>query len=150
MPEPSRSPETPRQSVHTSSCAWRSPSDDRESLAPPRANKKAARSGRPFHNSKRLCLARQKALALQTLALQLAIAADRLGPFAGALLARLLVVASELHLAEDALTLHLLFQRLQRLVDIVVANDDLQNALLQAQIWEARVITEGFWPVHRT
>src|ERR1700691_2748373 len=75
-------------------------------------------------------LFRQHALALQALSLELAVAADRLGPFAGAPLARLLVMAPELHLAEDAFALHLLLQRLQRLVDIVVANDDLQVWLL--------------------
>ena len=39
-------------------------------------------------------------------------------------------MAAQLHLAEDAFTMHLLLQRLQRLVDIVVANDDLQRKLL--------------------
>ena len=38
-------------------------------------------------------------------------------------------MAPEFHLAEDAFPLHLLLQRLQRLVDIVVANDDLQRRL---------------------
>jgi hypothetical protein len=41
-------------------------------------------------------------------------------------------MATEFHLAEDAFTLHLLFQRFQRLIDIVVANDDLQRQLLEA------------------
>src|SRR5437762_11911806 len=36
----------------------------------------------------------------------------------------------ELHFAKDAFPLHLLFQRFQRLIDIVVANDDLQAGLL--------------------
>src|SRR5262249_47129235 len=93
--------------------------------------------------------ARQQAFALQALALQLAIAADRLGPLAGALLARLLVMAPELHLAEDAFTLHLLLQRLQRLVGIVVANDDLQIPAPLAQFWVARGVLEGLFPVHR-
>jgi hypothetical protein len=34
-------------------------------------------------------------------------------------------VAAELHLAENSLALHLLFQRLEGLVDIVVANENL-------------------------
>src|SRR5262249_39784939 len=86
--------------------------------------------GRPFgHRNRQILLAREQAFALRALALQLAIAADGLRALAGPLLARLLVVASQLHLAEDAFTLHLLFQRLQRLVDIVVANDDLQRQL---------------------
>jgi hypothetical protein len=36
-------------------------------------------------------------------------------------------VAAELHLAENALALHLLLQRLEGLVDIVVANENLQT-----------------------
>ncbi len=41
-------------------------------------------------------------------------------------------MSPELHLAKNAFPLHLLFQRLQRLIDIVVANDDLQGQLLCA------------------
>jgi len=43
-------------------------------------------------------------------------------PFGG-----FLVVAAELHLPEDALALHLFFQRPQRLVDIVVADKNLHE-----------------------
>src|SRR3954470_8187216 len=75
-------------------------------------------------------LARQDAFALQALALELAVTPDGLRPFARPLRAGLLVMAPELHLAEDAFPLHLLLQRLQRLVDVVVANDDLQRLLL--------------------
>src|SRR5262245_28556099 len=63
------------------------------------------------------------AFALGALALELAGAADRGGALAGALLARLLVVAAQLHLAVDALALQLLLERAQRLLDIIVAND---------------------------
>src|SRR5262249_44858807 len=41
------------------------------------------------------------------------------------LLGGLLIVAAELHLAEDALALHLLLQRLESLVDVVVADKNL-------------------------
>ena len=44
---------------------------------------------------------------------------------AGALLGGLLVVATKLHLPEDAFALHLLLQRPQRLVDVVVTDMDL-------------------------
>jgi hypothetical protein len=37
-------------------------------------------------------------------------------------------MAAELHLAEDTLTLHLLFQRLEGLIDIVIANENLHAA----------------------
>ena len=40
----------------------------------------------------------------------------------------LLVVAAELHLAENTLALHLLLERLEGLVDIVVANENLHEA----------------------
>src|ERR1043166_1326930 len=75
----------------------------------------------------------QDAFALQALALQLAIAANGLRPLACPLLARLFVMAPQLHLAEDAFPLHLLLQRLQRLVDVVVANDNLQRLLRSFQ-----------------
>src|SRR6187551_1485522 len=67
------------------------------------------------------------AVALRALALELAGAADRCGLLARALLARLLVVAAQLHLAVHALTLQLLLERAQGLLDIVVANDDLHK-----------------------
>src|SRR3954468_13464874 len=67
------------------------------------------------------------AVALGALALELAGPADRGGALAGALLGRLFVVAAQLHLAIDALALQLFLERAQRLVDIVVANDDLHK-----------------------
>src|SRR6185369_1585670 len=68
------------------------------------------------------------AVALRPFALELARAPDRGGPLAGALLRRLLVMTAEPHLAIDALPLQLLLERPQRLVDIVIANDDLHKA----------------------
>src|SRR6185503_18906609 len=88
--------------------------------------KQKGRTCGPFTKPEIRSLARQQTLALQTLALQLAIAADRLSALTGTFFGRFPVVASELHLAEDAFPLHLLFQRFERLIDIVVANDDLQ------------------------
>ncbi len=67
------------------------------------------------------------AVALDAHALELAGAADGGGTLAGALLGRLFVVTAQLHLAIDAFTLELLLERSQRLVDIVVANDDLHK-----------------------
>src|SRR5690606_31875062 len=68
----------------------------------------------------------QAAFALGALASQLAGAAHGLGLLARLLLRRLLVVVAELHLAEDAFTLKLLFQGAQRLIHIVIANNYLQ------------------------
>src|SRR5215469_14098027 len=76
----------------------------------------------------RLRLHRQQAFTLQLLAGQLACAAHGFGLFAGFLLGGLFVMAAELHLAENSLTLHLLLQRLEGLIDIVIANENLHAA----------------------
>jgi hypothetical protein len=72
------------------------------------------------------------AFALGALALELAGAADRGGALAGALFRRFLVMTAQLHLAVDALALQLLLERAQRLLDIVVANDDLLKSPSQS------------------
>jgi hypothetical protein len=76
----------------------------------------------------RLRFHRQQAFALQLLAGELASASHGFRLFAGLLLGGLFVMAAELHLAEDTLTLHLLFQRLEGLIDIVIANENLHAA----------------------
>src|ERR1700760_223204 len=76
----------------------------------------------------RLRLHRQQAFALQLLAGQLASAAHGFGLFAGLLLGGVFVMTAELHLAENPLALHLLFQRLEGLIDIVIANENLHPA----------------------
>ena len=72
----------------------------------------------------------QQAFALQALAGQLTGAADGLGLVARALFRRLFVVHVPLHLAERAFALHLLLQGLQRLVDIIVADENLTDDLV--------------------
>jgi hypothetical protein len=67
------------------------------------------------------------AFALQPLADQLAGAANRLRLLAGALFRRLFIKLATLHLAEGAFALHLLLQRPQRLLDIIVADNDLNQ-----------------------
>src|SRR5688572_820622 len=76
----------------------------------------------------RLGLHRQQAFALQLLASQLARAAHGFGLFTGFLLGGLFVVSAELHLAENSLALHLLLQRLEGLIDIVIADENLHAA----------------------
>ena len=49
------------------------------------------------------------------------------GLFTGAALGRLFVRTAEFHFTEDAFALHFLFQRLQGLIDIVIANGDLHG-----------------------
>src|SRR5207253_2797152 len=73
-------------------------------------------------------LGARRAFALGALALELAGAADRGGALAGTLFGRLLVVTAQLHLAVDALALQLLLERAQRLLDVIVANDDLHKS----------------------
>src|SRR4051812_28165746 len=69
-----------------------------------------------------------EALALQPLALQLTGPAHSFRGFAGAALRRLLVMPPKLHFAENPLPLHLLLERLERLVDIVVTHENLHLA----------------------
>ncbi len=67
------------------------------------------------------------------------MAADRLGLLTSAALRGLFIIASKLHFAEDAFTLHLLLQRAQRLIDIVVTDEDLHG--LPTAPW--RIKTSG-------
>jgi hypothetical protein len=60
----------------------------------------------------------------------LAGAPDTFRLFAGSLFGRFLVMAANLHLAKDALALHLLLQHLESLVDIVVADENLHASFL--------------------
>src|SRR3984893_15023298 len=76
----------------------------------------------------RLRLARgQEAFALGALARELAGAAHRFRLFAGAASQAFDVVAAQLHLAEDALTLHFLLERFEGLIDVVVAYKNLHE-----------------------
>src|SRR6185312_548100 len=68
-------------------------------------------------------LHRQETFALHLLARELAGAADRFRLFPRFLFGGFLVMTAELHLAENAFALHLLLQRLEGLVDVVVANE---------------------------
>lgn len=68
---------------------------------------------------------RQQAFALGALAGQFTGAAHGLGAFTRTLLGRLFEVIATLHFAESAFPLHLLFERLQRLIDVVIAYENL-------------------------
>ena len=78
----------------------------------------------------RLLRHRQQAFALSTLAGQLAGAANGFGLLTGALLGRLFIMHVPLHFAERAFALHLLLQGFQRLVDIIVADENLNQGTL--------------------
>ena len=71
-------------------------------------------------------LLRQKAFALGLFAGQLACAADSFGTLACALFRRLFIRTAGFHLPENTLALHLLLEHFKGLIDIVVANDNLQ------------------------
>jgi len=73
---------------------------------------------------------RQQAFALGALASQLAGATDSFSLLTGALFRRLFEVHVALHFTEAAFTLHLLFQGLERLIDVVVANENLNQGYL--------------------
>jgi hypothetical protein len=76
-----------------------------------------------------LRLAGEQTFALQLLARQLAGPADRLGALACALFGGLLIMPAKLHFAENTLALHLLLQRLEGLIDVVVTNENLHAVL---------------------
>src|SRR5438128_2085324 len=74
-----------------------------------------------------IALGAGRAFALGALALELAGPADRSSALTRPLFRRLLVMTAQLHLAVDAFALQLLLERAQRLLDIIVANDDLHK-----------------------
>ena len=69
------------------------------------------------------------AVAFHALAFQLARAADSSGLFTCTLFRRLLIVTAQLHLPIDTFALQLLLERAKRLIDIIVADDDLHKAV---------------------
>ncbi len=73
---------------------------------------------------------RQQAFALGAFAGELAGAANGFSLFAGAFFRRFLEVVTALHLPEETFALHFLLKRFQCLIDIVVADDDLNDGTL--------------------
>ena len=68
-----------------------------------------------------------EAFALHPLAHQFAITANGLGAFAGLTFGGFLIGAAQFHFPEYAFALQLFLEGAQRLIDIVVANDDLND-----------------------
>ncbi len=62
---------------------------------------------------------------MRALSGELTRAAHGFGALARTLFRRLFVVIATLHFSESAFPLHILFERLQRLVDVVIANENL-------------------------
>ena len=73
---------------------------------------------------------RQQTFALRALAGQLAGAANGLGLLACPLLRWLLVMSAHLHFAEDAFALHFLLESAERLINVVVADENLNQDLI--------------------
>jgi hypothetical protein len=90
------------------------------------ARRTASASGARDH----LGLHRQQSLALQLLAGELAGTADRFRPLPDFALGGFLIMAAELHLAKDALALHLLLQHFESLFNIVVSDENLHVLFL--------------------
>ncbi len=91
----------------------------------PNPIKKAAQPARPLNPNNG---AESESLALNPLALHLARPSHRLSRFPRPALGWLLIMPAQFHLAEHALTLELLFKRLQRLIDVVITNKNLHLA----------------------
>lgn len=66
-----------------------------------------------------------EAFPLKTLAKKLAMTANGFSPFTRALFRRFFEMPTKLHFAEDAFTLHLLFQSAKCLVHVVIAYGNL-------------------------
>lgn len=89
-------------------------------------NRPPASGGRPVRLVQPDSLALEdQAFTLRALALQLTHPAHGFGFLARTLLRGLLEVIATLHFAESTFPLHLLLQRLQRLIDVVLAHHDL-------------------------
>jgi hypothetical protein len=86
---------------------------------------RTATAGRATGTQQRFRLAGQEAFALGPLAGELAGAPDGFGLLARLFFRGFFVMPAKLHLAENPLALHLLFQRLEGLVDIVITNENL-------------------------
>ena len=82
---------------------------------------------------------RDEAFALRPLAGQLARTANGFSLLASLLLRRLFIMIAALHLAESTFPLHLLFQRAERLLHIIVAHNDLYDGSLSICL-DARTI----------
>ena len=72
----------------------------------------------------------QQTLALGALAGQLAGATNGFRLLAGALFRRLFVMHVALHFTEAAFALHLLLEGFQRLIDVIIANENLYQGYL--------------------
>ncbi len=91
-----------------------------------------------------------EAFALDALALHFAGAADGFGGFAGAALGGFFVVPAEFHFAEHAFALKFFLERLQRLVDVIVANENLHLGVYSWVMGGGQIGKARLWGRART
>ncbi len=91
----------------------------------------------------------EQAFALGPLACKLARPANSLSFLTRLLFRGLLKKCPRLHFAEQAFALHFLLQRAQRLLDIIVANGDLNNGELSIVFWRRVVPCVNLVPTYR-
>src|SRR5262245_40801465 len=103
----------------------------RKNRSEPRSARSACRTAGTAGGGPRLH--RQQAFALHALARKLARPADRFRLLARLFLGGFFVVAAELHLAENALALHLLLHRLEGLVGIVGTDENVGASFVLAR-----------------
>ena len=88
-----------------------------------------------------------QAFALGALACQFACATHGFSFLAGLLLGRFLEIGASFHFAEQAFALHLLLQRAQGLLDVIVADGDLNNGQLSIELLVAKPRRAVLWPL---
>ena len=93
----------------------------------PKAPPRGGASNKYVLKRRRTAAKDSEAFAIHPLAQKLAGAANGLSLLTGALFRRLLIAAAQLHFAENAFALHLLLERAQSLIDIVVADQNVDD-----------------------
>ena len=99
-------------------------------MAPVAIVRAVARALRARSAGHQLRLHRQETFSLHLLAGELAGTANCLRLLPSLLFRGFFVMAAKLHLAENALPLHLFLQRLESLVDVVVTDENLHASFL--------------------
>lgn len=86
------------------------------------------------------------AFPIHPLPQQLAVTANGFGLFAGLAFGRLLIGTAQLHFPENAFALHLLLQRFQRLIDVIVAYNYVYDDLASRGWLIVPTLKYGFRP----
>jgi hypothetical protein len=103
---------------------------DRDSAGPNLPNAPSRIAQNSANPENRLGLHGQQPFPLHFLAGQFPRPAHGFRFLAGSFFGGLFVMTAELHLAENTLALHFLFERFESLIDIIVANENLHAGVL--------------------